>query len=329
MSKPFQRESRVLDNVHFFGLLHVPKFAAANQANADPARLLTIYVGNALALSLSLARLGYAFTLVTDDHVRVQEAAAEIAPNISLDVMQLTMARAVPQDIAFHSAHHKLDLLQLLAEQSSAVVGILDLDIIALRKISPQALSCIAKGGFLAYEISDQVFPAYGQGTVVENIRRIAQGKGGSRWFGGEFLLGQPSGFADLARATERVWPRYMAECRSLHHQGDEMVTTAALNDLIEEGFSLTNSSEFAAVKRFWSGRVHHRQPSFSDIEKKYSLLHLPQDKAFLLRLAQTSSTEPVSKWVDRYKQYLLIRQARNVVAGIAAKLRARPRDKT
>jgi len=272
--------------VRYFGLLHVDRQNNHNvnlrkhgwqQAAADP---IDIYLRCAVTCAASARTAGLDFAVVTNEPDFLRDRAGQLGLHAPALVAH-EFKRELPHGIPFYSAHYKLEVLGEFATgrwgQLSALV---DLDTVFLE---PLPLPAAAGGKLAVYDISDQIFPAFGPQRVTADLETVAGiGLPQARWFGGEAIAGDAAGFELLSRYIERIWPRYLANIRSLHHIGDEMVVSTALNMMQRDGHDLTDWSKKGLVRRWWSARTLCPQPRLRDVVEGCALLHLPADKEFL-----------------------------------------------
>jgi hypothetical protein len=235
---------------------------------------------------------------------------------IDLKAVEYNFSLDVPRGISFYSAHFKLDLLGAFGRGVFGdLVALVDVDTLLLDEIT-------VPDGLAVYDISDQVFPAYGQELIRQELERIAgRPLANPRWYGGEFLMGRQSDFARLMEFVRLCWPRYIQQYSSLHHQGDEMPLSAAINLYAEAGSAVCDFGARGSVARWWSGMTRHRQETFSAISGA-SLLHLPADKAFLGSLTDQEVTDRYAL-IEKYRASIRLKLLARVVL---QKLRLRGR---
>lgn len=272
------------DQLELYGLLHLERDekTAVNARTTHFDDQVRLYARSAVGLSRSLARQGVRFTLVTNDVAGVRTATGGAD---DLRVIEIPFTTDVPSGIRFYSAHFKLDMFRYLATRTASTVGLVDVDAVCVRPVPVEWTAALASGSTLYYDISDQVFPAYGRDTVLDDVRRISGVNDPTWWAGGELLVGAPSFFAALCREVDAVWPTYLELLPGLHHVGDEAVTTAALVRLERAGTPLLDAAAVHGVARWWSCAVDHDQPPFEALDDVL-LLHLPADKEFLAEVA-------------------------------------------
>jgi hypothetical protein len=271
--------------MEFYGLLHVSEGArqSPNIAGRGSASSVEMYFEDAITLNNSLTLAGCRFTLLTNEVAALEALNRRFATRVP--IRGIPFRSEIPSDVPFYSAHFKLDVFRWLASAQSYSM-LADLDMVALHPPSRAFAACVAAGIPMAYDISDQVFPAFGESVVVDDLTRLAGGQlAVARWFGGEFIAGPPEFFAQLLRHIDDIWDGYRRIYPSLHHQGDEALTSAALCRLIESGTVVIDAGPIAGIGRFWSRHRLHPQKPLPWFEQCF-LLHLPGDKAFVARQA-------------------------------------------
>lgn len=250
---------------------------------------------------------GYEFRLITnaDDLLRARFAALGVP---SPELVKHHFTRVIPP-MPFRAAHRKLELFAAFATGAfGPAVALIDIDTLLLRGW-PFA---IEPGALLGYDIGPHTTPA-----VIANDLSWAGVAGTTRWWGGEFLAGDAAAFRPLAKAVERLWPRYLAAVPTLCHVGDETMTTAALaaltvRDVGGEG-----------VQRWWSSRTKVRQQASSREALTAALVHLPADKAILGRYADPAVS--LDGFPSAYRRHVAAKLPVRLLAGVADRLRGRP----
>jgi hypothetical protein len=223
------------------------------------------------------------FTLVTNRAASVGRVLAAHGLSDELALREQAFQLELPADLPFRSAHHKLELLGSFARgELGDLVALLDLDCVVLRRFAISADAAVT-----AYDISDQVLPAYGERRVAADLSRLlGRDCGQPRWFGGEFIAGTPAAFARLVGEIGALWPRYLDGLDRFHHIGDEMLLSAACLSLRERGGAVRDAGSDGVVARWWSGRTLAPLAPLSEAERR-AVLHLPADKAYLARRAR------------------------------------------
>ncbi|MEX3959313.1 hypothetical protein [Trinickia sp. EG282A] len=269
--------------------------ASPNSRSKDP----SAYVRQAVGLNKSLLYAGLPrLTVYTNEVEAVRRMLADMADEDARPVVQaLEIAhRDLPKSTPFYAAHFKFDLMIQAAKSlpKDALFLLLDTDMVAMHPLDAALITRCAWLGVGAFDISDQVFPAYGSARVIADLERVAgRPLGNPRWYGGEFLLCTTE---FLTRLIERAMPcftRYLAEIRHLHHHGDEAFISAALSLLEQEGQAIVDVGAYQAVGRHWPGNTHRNLYWFS----RCSFLHLPGSKSVIEREARHRDFCPPRVW--------------------------------
>jgi hypothetical protein len=275
------------------------------RSRRDP---IDIYLLCAANCNRSFRQFGMSFKLITNDRTLLVEHLHRF--NIfDLEVVQHEFVLPVPTGIPFFSAHFKLELYNLFAGGNyGEFVALVDIDTLLLRRLTTSE-------DLSVYDISDEVFPRYGKDVVIRDLqlltgRRFLNG----RWYGGEFVLGSSQQFAELAQFINFCWPRYLENINTVHHVGDEMVLSAALN-LYSEKHHVADYGDSGNVARWWSSRTFNNQLPFCDVQNA-ALLHLPADKAFMAGVNLDKLTKQAL--LDKYQKYVRRKiRLRSIIFGL------------
>lgn len=222
------------------------------------------------------------------------------------ELVEHRFALEVPP-IPFRAAHRKLELFAAFADGAfGPAVALIDIDTLLL---SPWPFA-IEPGVLQAYDLTAQ--------TPANSLRQDLAWAGvpGDRWWGGEFLAGDPAAFRPLADAVERLWNPYLAAVPGLRHVGDETVTTAALAGLPVRDVG------GAGVQRWWSARTEIRQRATLREALTAALLHLPADKTLLGRYADPAL--PLAGFPAAYRRHLAAKLPLRHVATLAERVLGR-----
>ncbi|KHL24713.1 hypothetical protein PK98_12295 [Croceibacterium mercuriale] len=256
------------------------RHANVGTGGGDP---LLLYVRNALTLAGSLRQHGQAFTLLVNDAARVDALVAQAGGTGSVAVEEVAFTLDVPPGVRFYSAHFKLELLRLFAEgRFGPFPALLDLDVVALKP-----LEFPDRPGLWAYDIAHEILGGPKHRAAIASLEQVARVPlDTQRWFGGEFLAGRQADFAGLWQTVAHLWPTYRDAVGSdMYHSGDEMVLSAALNRLIDNGYALNDAGAAGLVARWWSVPMTRRLGRLADAQQ-CAILHLPADKHLLARPA-------------------------------------------
>lgn len=264
-----------------------------NSTNRDPLS----YVNQAICLNNSLRRVGMpTLTIMTNAPALVARRLESVAPDRRPALMTLTATIQLPKDTPFYAAHFKLDLMDQIADALPAdtMLLLLDADMVAMLPLDASLIERCAHAGLGAFDISDQVFPAYGSERVVEDLEIVAdQPLKNPRWYGGEFLLATPASLRRLVPRARDCYARYLRETGRLKHHGDEAFISATLNALVDEGQGLIEVGAYQAVGRHWPGNNYRDVRWF----RCCSFVHLPGGKALLEKESLSAEFVPDRFW--------------------------------
>lgn len=265
----------------------------ANSTNRDPLS----YVSQAICLNNSLRKVGMpTLTIMTNAPALVAKRLESMAPEHRPALMTLNATIELPKNTPFYAAHFKLDLMDQVADSLPAdtMLLLLDADMVALRPLDRELIERCAEAGLGAFDISDQVFPAYGSDRVVADLEIVANRRlRNPRWYGGEFLLATAASLRRLVPRARATYERYISESERVKHHGDEAFISAALNVLVDEGQGLIEVGAYQAVGRHWPGNNYRDVRWF----RCCSFVHLPGGKALLEKEARFVDFAPDRFW--------------------------------
>jgi hypothetical protein len=264
-----------------------------NSVNKDPLS----YVDQAVGLNRSLARAGMPrLNIMTNAPERIAARLAAFPEEARPTVHQLVMTIRLPKDTPFYAAHFKLDLLDQVARTlpRDTLMLLLDADMVAIRPLNEELLTRCAAAGIGAFDIADQVFPAYGCASVINDLEIVANRRlHNPRWYGGEFILARQESLSKLVQRSREHYVRYVEESGRLLHHGDEPFISAALNTLADEGQGVVEVGAYQALGRHWAGNSYRHLAWF----RHCSFVHLPGGKALLERQSHLAAFVPVRFW--------------------------------
>ncbi|WP_213781431.1 hypothetical protein [Caballeronia sp. dw_276] len=267
--------------------------ASPNSTSKDPLS----YARQALCLNKSLLRAGMPrLTLFTNARDLVESFCSSEPAAQRPHVVELITSLNVPRNTEFYGAHFKLDLLEQVADmlRPDTLLMLLDSDIVAMRPLDQELLQRCADVGVGAFDISDQVFPAYGSDCVIKDLEIVA-GRHllNPRWFGGEFLIGTPAFLKTLVPRARAHCERYVDNMARLQHHGDESFVSAALNTLADEGQQIVELGAYQAIGRHWTGNTHRDLRWFQHC----AFVHLPDGKSLIERESRHADFNPDRFW--------------------------------
>jgi hypothetical protein len=266
----------------YYGLLYIDRKrnrdANLTWSLSDP---IATYVGCASLLASSARACGMPFVLFTNAPDEVERIVAQNGYQ-RFATTALDFSRDVPPVRKFYSAHFKLDVMKALASgRYGERVCLIDVDTVFLRAM-PQSIADSAAAAFVAYDVSSGPNPQHFDPDIRRDLELVGGiGIENPRWYGGELLAATSDRLRLLVDEIERCWPRYVANVGALHHIGDEMPVSAALNRLEIAGMQVVDAGRLGAIARWWPVRTAYPQPAFEDLQDRV-ILHLPGDKRFL-----------------------------------------------
>lgn len=283
-----------------------------------------VYIGCASNLIASCSRHGVHVEILTNQPGYVNAQLRRLgAPESAIGT---SFSRDVPKNIPFYAAHFKLDAIRRLASgEFGDYVSLIDNDVVML-DLPKVDLAFWTNSRLFVYDISTTVLEEYGEDLVQSDLRRVAAANlQSTNWFGGEFIAGSSCAFSKLSERLELLWPTYKALTRTLHHVGDEMIVSAALNELIDEQKIQVidvGDAPYCWISRWFSTRSRFRQMPLS-VHLRSSMLHLPADKRFIAG-SLTRPFEPerfISKYRKHVRRKLLLRKIVNTVGMMRGKM--------
>lgn len=283
--------------LNVYGVLYVGDRTEAHvnlkHAKLDP---IDVYLKCACLSGASAVASGYDYKLITNDPEHLRSRASALGLPL-VPTLEHNFTMKVPRHLPFHSAHYKLEVIRLFGTgQLGGLVALVDLDAIFTRPLRTTV------DGMMAYDITEQVLPAYGENRVLVDIETVCGiSSRDARWYGGEFIAGDSPSFAKLHEAVRCCWSEYLENIPGLHHVGDEMVLSAALHLAKSEGLVVADASE--EVVRWWSARTLSKFPSFTSVQHR-SIIHLPSDKEFLARSSKSEFSS--EKFIAGYRRYAM-----------------------
>jgi len=273
------------------------------------------YVRCGARLFESCKAVGQEFSIITNNPDFVEFALSRIGSKCP--VLCLDFHREIPQGILFRIAHFKLDVFRAFASGDFGErVGLLDLDMVQLASLDMSDVRKLEDFDFVVYDLTEIERASYGREVVNGSFRIVDPSLVSSKWFGGEFIIGSVSAFSALSEIIDEYWHNYLENLGTLHHSGDEMIVSCALNKLIDRGFLVADHLALAEdgdwVVRWWSIPTRSKQIS---LRRAFvaKFLHLPADKGFLSRL--DNSVFRVGHFRFMYLIFFLLRQPRNLLS--------------
>lgn len=239
------------------------------------------YVRQALALARSLETLGKKLRVFTNDGTALQdltlsESRSATPPYL---IQEVRFPQDVPATMRFYACQHRMYLYSIYAQEAHYNCH-MDTDIVAnhAKRSLVQVLEENPGVDGWVYDISDQVFPAYGTKVVQDDIRReMGVQHPFPRWYGGEFIIGNARLFGYLHEECQRQFGKFLGALTRLNHVGDECLISAALNNN-RENLTLADAGASGLVVRHWANRTLHAEKPSSVLSQSL-FWHLPLSK--------------------------------------------------
>lgn len=278
---------KVVEKLNFYTLLYVDldnQSLSRNGIGGDFDRQMKTFVGCALSLSKSLAVFtGCKLTVLTNNKSYLSRFSTE------LNYQELTFSLKVKLGVPYFSAHFKLDVFRHLASLEGAedYHVLLDSDMLCVNPIPENFKRCIDRNVPVYYDITALHIPAYTSARMIGDKEKVMEGEtSNGMWAGGEFIGGTSGYFRQLVSEIDHYQDRYFEVVSSLFHQGDEVLLSVAIEQLLMKGVHVCELGRFGAVARYWTFPTRHVQNKWKSY-KSCSFLHLPSDKRFLKSLTR------------------------------------------
>ena len=280
-----------LENIFPCALVYLDSTIPKTSIGKDKGPLSYAY--QAISLNKTLQHAGMPrLNIFTNEPNILQDVFSSIPNHSKPFLYHFSTSTNVPPTARFYAAHFKLDVMDAVSRKApaDALALLLDTDVIAMKPLSSTIIQRCATVGVGAFDISDQVFPAYGCERVIADLERVAGIKlMNPRWYGGEFLAATPTFLATLVQRARLHYGNYVDAIEELHHQGDEIFISAALNSLSDEGQQIIDVGAYQVVGRHWRGNTHRDMRWF----RNCAMIHLPSGKHLIEQESQSSDFNP------------------------------------
>lgn len=198
---------------------------------------------------------------------------------LKFSVVQIDFCLKVPADINFYSAHFKIDAFRYFSGFPGERFNLIDLDVVCLGDYS--VLSQLSDD-IVVYDITREISEEFGLDRLCLDFSLLGLAKNNLKWYGGEFISAPASFYGDLYARVKRINERYLSCYKKLHHQGDEMLVSCAINEMTDAGVRVVDASSMGVIHRHWSGVAGYNQLFLWSVIFKLAFIHLPQDKKML-----------------------------------------------
>jgi hypothetical protein len=256
---------------------------------------LECYVNCCNTLNNSLLKHGHYLTVLTNKPEEISKYNHEVK------LKKIAFHLDVPADIRFYSAHYKIDAFKYLSNNNEDEYSVLlDNDIICINNMPENFKNIIGSDIPMCYDITDQVYPAYGRMKIIQDKSLIMGIESIGNWAGGEFIGGSKTFWAELYNRCMGYWENYKQYYKNVHHQSDEMLVSCAIEKFIRDKESIINIGSIGGVSRFWSIKTLHIGKPIEALYDNF-LLHLPADKRFLSNYQYIDTVQ----FINDYKKFL------------------------
>lgn len=280
----------------FYSLLFFEKnekIINLSRFNSDKKKEI-IYSKMALNLSKSIHKQGFKHILITNQKQKIKNLV-----NYNYPIYEIKFNKFLNKKTKFYSAHFKIDVIKMLSKKKNKSC-LLDLDILITKKFTKKFLYLLKNYNLLCsldYNLyNKKINLVY---KLIANLNFKTP-----KWYGGEFILGEPIFFKRLYSQIMKIYPNYIKNLNYLFHVGDETLINSAIHILLQKNeIFFKDIKNFNIVCRYWSILN-------DDLTKiKYAMnnifLHLPSDKVFLSKInVDDYNFKELKKVYLEYHQY-------------------------
>ncbi len=270
-----------MSNFVIFGLLHI-KIKENNKLNfvhRNDEEKIYVYLKNAVLLSEQLRAQNVNFVLITNKKKLLQKYLDRL--NYKINLKEIKFHTFVPKNTHFYSCHYRVDVFRYLSNLKNNYSILVDLDVLIfgnLKKFFKKKNNRIA----YVHDITNNVIPAYGESSILSNLKKLNPSINSVKWYGGDFFAGNYMFYKKLFQKTKRYQKLFIKYPSFIKNQTDELFISAAINDMnFYKINKINNSAQKKIFTRYWNTNVRHKQKNLSYYQKFY-ILHLPSDKIFL-----------------------------------------------
>ena len=303
----------------FFTLIHIcaDEQSLHNSRTNNFDSQIQLYLACAKQLHYTLREQNLDLVVLTNDKNYLQKLNTD---DYKIEIIEIAFTLKVPSGIKFYSAHFKLEVFQFLALQQHPYVALVDSDMLCVNSLPESLQNIIDLKMPMYYDITDQTAPAYGHHVIIADKERLIKNKSAGTWAGGEFISGTPAFFHDLSEQVKNIQEQYFSSFSLFHHQGDEMITSVAIEKLIiNRKHTILDAGALSIIGRFWSAHTLHVQKPIKAYYNHF-LLHLPADKVFISKLKKDQLKGKA--FFKKYTVYLSKKIYRKLIRNMLIKFR-------
>ena len=285
-------------NVRFFTLLYVAE-GIVDQTLAGGVKKLSgedrilVYLKNCHTLNhcLKINQL-VGLTILTNKSEYLESLKKKY--NLSFQVKEIAFDLDVPKNIGFYSAHFKIDAYRYLGTLANTYSFLLDNDVVCLKNMPMTMHELIDKHIAVHY-----AFPVCKvEKHDVNMMKYIEPSIITGEWSGGEFIGGDAVFYAELYQNIIGFADRYFKRVHEMFHQGDEMLTSIALEKMKLGGWKIIDGGMVNLIYRYYSVVENKTIESY-----KSWMVHLICDKHFLAGI-DCESYQINSDFIVKYNRY-------------------------
>lgn len=115
-----------------------------------------------------------------------------------LNLLEVPFGIDIPRDIAFYSAHRKIEVYKWLVTNSNDYLILLDIDVVGINEMTTNLLACINEGIPTYYDITDQIYPSVGRSRILKDKISLNPMVDIGYWAGCGYIGGSGSFFGCL-----------------------------------------------------------------------------------------------------------------------------------
>ncbi|MFT5876504.1 MAG: hypothetical protein ACI8SA_000347 [Dokdonia sp.] len=294
----------------FYTLLYINSDDNSTLSENSNSKLID-YIRCCKALNTSLEKQGHNLVVLTNNISSFKEHEKE------LKVRVIEFDLDVPKGIKFYSAHFKLDVFKYFSTLKSEYSILIDCDVVCINEMPSSMERVISLNIPMYYDITKERYPAYGRDKLIKDKKTLMHQESIGSWSGGEFIGGNDVFFDEIYLLCKKYWLGYKEKHQTLQHQGDEMLTSCAIEEFQIKGNFIFEVGSVGGISRFWSSNTMHVQNEFSSIIDNF-LLHLPADKNII---ANHTRFDAIG-FISDYKRYLRKRKLRNFSVQLISKIK-------
>lgn len=268
-------------NIRFFTLLYIASISEKQKLRGKEIsgeERIFIYLKNCHVLNHSLQINGFSkLTILTNEKEYLYKLQQKY--KLSFEIEEIFFDLPVPKNIGFYSAHFKIDAYRYLGTLTNTYSFLLDNDVICLQQLPSHMKELINQRIAVHY-----AFPTYRVEKHDINIMKYIEPQIiTGEWSGGEFIGGDANFYAQLYNEISSFVKRYFNRINEMFHQGDEMLTSIAIEKMKLNGWKIIDGGTVDLIYRYYSIIENKTIDNY-----KSWMYHLICDKHFLANINYT-----------------------------------------